>query len=98
MSMNLHSDKFDFWQTPTEVTRQILELTPEGAEPSNMEKLQRYTRWLDEKAVDAVRVIEDRDRALYWFEGYLMHRQEIWKTIDSLTIKGELEQADIYML
>lgn len=100
MSMNLHSEHFEFWQTPTEVTFKILKPDAEGNPPSASEIIDRYVEWVKESTLDAILLYPDDNRQ--WAKDKLNHCIDhidyILTTWDDLLDEWEQSEIEIYMM
>ena len=99
MSMNLHSEHFEFWQTPTEVTFEILKSDAEGNEPSTVEILCRYENWVKQATLDAILCYPDnREFGMQRLSACVSHLTYIWSTYSDLLDKWERSEIKIYMM
>lgn len=98
MSMNLHSEHFEFWQTPTDVTFKILKPDAEGNPPPASEIIDRYIEWVMSSTVNVIQLCCDPADALVPLKNCINHIDYILTTWDDLMDEWEPNEIEIYMM
>lgn len=81
MSMNLHCNKIELWQTPTYITYMCLETeTPKAA-------LEAYLHWSDSQVIKIARNDEEYQIMKDQRERAMEHRKEVESVLDDASLE-----------